>query len=89
MFLNFDLLRNGLSHVEEEEQARILAESSYIRVMEAENLQDIEDVSTEMLVEIMMNIHDYTSELRSASQVVGNIFSGVRQAKRVATARLL
>ena len=46
MFLNFDLLRNGLSHVEEEEQARILAESSYIRVMEAENLQDIEDVST-------------------------------------------
>ena len=89
MFLNFNSLRNGLSRAEEDETARILAENSYTRVMEAEDLQDVEDVSTEDLADVMMNIHEYTREISNASMVVGSVFSGVRNAKRVATARLL
>ena len=89
MFLNFQTLGNGLSEIEEDEKARVQAEGSYLRVLEAENLQDVEDVPTETLAEVMLNIHDFTSELCSASSVVGQLFSGTRRMKRVATARLL
>lgn len=89
MFLNFDLLGDSLSQAEKEEQEQVQEESTYKRVLAAEDLSELVDVSTELLAKIMLNMDDYVRDICDSSQVVGKVFTGVRQAKRVATARLL
>ena len=89
MFLNLEQFERCLHEVEQEEEKENTLRTVFDKVLLAKNLSELDEISTETLKMVMLEMTQYINAHQEAGYCMNRILSNATQLKRVRRLRLL
>ena len=89
MFLNLEQFERCLHEVEQEEEKENTLRTVFDKVLLAKNLSELDEISTETLKMVMLEMTQYINAYQEAGYCMNRILSNATQLKRVRRLGLL